>query len=240
MNLRKSSYFKPLCLLVAVLFTGQCVTYERKLVSTEEKVIENGIEAYVYKLEKLKNPSAQDPIVEYKIVKFPANRIESFNIYKLKKVNRTSSTLIGFLAGAIIGTTIGTRSMKGEYLYLNRAINGFLIGTVTGATIGYQLGKKPVIQEEIKAPAGICLEKISGSSPIPVQNLPLEFKWGTHGKSNSFKSQTDGQGLVRINLVDDLKMTKVPPDRPLILYIHYLNPVSQLKEILRDSLGPEK
>ncbi|HLP47066.1 MAG TPA: hypothetical protein VK469_14030, partial [Candidatus Kapabacteria bacterium] len=91
-----------------------------------------------------------------------------------------------------------------------------------------------------KLPAGSYLKKKPESTPIPVQDFPLEFKWGSPGKSNSFKTQTNEQGIVRINLVDDLKMTKFPLDHALILYIYYLNPESQLKGILGDSLGPEK
>jgi len=240
MNLRKSIYFKPLCLLVVALFTGQCISIEKKLVSTEEKVIENGSQAYVYELEKVKTPSTEDPTVEYKIVKFPANRIESISTYKLRKIDRSSAIVTGVLAGALAGWTLTLNSSDDSFLK-SRGLESTYIIALIGGLIGGSIkaGKKSDIKGEIKEPTESYLKKKSDSTPIPVLNLPLEFSWWS-GKSNTFKTQTDEQGLVRINLVDDLKMTKVPPDRSLILYIHYFNPVSQLKEILRDSLGPEK
>jgi len=243
MNLRKSIYFKPLCLLVAALFTGQCISFEKKLVSTEEKVIENGSQAYVYELEKIKTPSTQDPTIEYRIVKFPANRVESINTYKLRKNNRFLPILLGVLAGAGIGILIGKSQIKDPCQDFGKPILGFLLGAPIGGIVfagtGLGLKEKSGIRE-IKVPTSSHFQKKPNSTPIPAQNLPLEFKWGTRGKSNAFKTQTDERGIVRINLIDDLKIAKFPPDHPLILYIYYFNPESQLKEILRDSLGPEK
>lgn len=242
MNLRNNIYFKPLCLLVAALFVSQCTSVPLNLVSTEEKVIENGIQAYVYELEKIKTPSPEDPTVEYKIVKFPANRIETINTYKPKKVNRISPIIGGVLIGAVIGSVIGVSSGRhhedGEILGF---YGGFRLGALIGGISAYAVsGTKEKKSGLIKKSAGSSLGKKPDSIPIPAQNLPLEFKWGTRGKSNSFKTQTDEQGFVRINLIDDLKMTKLPLDRPLTLCIHYLYPESQLKGILSDSLGPEK
>ncbi|HLP58422.1 MAG TPA: hypothetical protein VK186_06315 [Candidatus Deferrimicrobium sp.] len=232
MNLRKSIYFKPLCLLVAALFTCQCISFERKLISTEEKVIENGSQGYVYELEKIKKTSAQDPMAEYRIVKFPANRVELINTYQ--KIIKTN--LFFFILG---GCIIGFFSAKDDY-EMNGAFNGLLIGLTVGVTGKIIWNKKSGIIGEIKKPTRSYLQKKPNSTPIPAQNLPLEFKWRTLGKLIIFKTQTDEQGIVRVNLIEDLKMTKFPLDHPLILYIYYLNPESQLKGILGDSLGPEK
>ncbi|HLP58293.1 MAG TPA: hypothetical protein VK186_05660 [Candidatus Deferrimicrobium sp.] len=242
MNLRKSTYFKPLCLLVAALFTAQCVSTERKLISTEEKVIENGIQAYVYELEKVKTPSAQDPTIEYKIVKFPANRAESISTYKLRKVNGILCILLGCAAGAYYGSEIGYNSSIHSCDQMGPVFLGILIGSVTGTIVGALAGKTIGIKTDkgiIKVPTKTYLKKKTDAMPIPVPNIPLEFKWGTGVKSNSFKTQTDEQGMVRINLLDDLKMAKFPLDHHLILYIYYLNPESQKKGIFKDSLGPE-
>jgi hypothetical protein len=245
MSLRKCIYFKPLCLLVAALFTTQCITYERKLVSTEEKAIENGIPAYVYELEKIKIPSSQDPMLEYRIVKFPANRVESINTYhKIKKPSPWASFKGGAVVGAIVGNRIGQSQIKDYCQDFGKPIVGSLIGALLGGTVfslfGRVLKKESRRKQEIKEPSRSIFTKKTGSIPIPVQYFPLELKWGTRGKSNSFKTQTDEQGLVRINLIDDLKIAKFPSDNPLILYIYFLNQESQLKEILRDSLEPEK
>jgi hypothetical protein len=235
MNLRKSTYFKPLCLLVAALFTGQCMSIKRELISTEEKVIENESQGYVYEFERIKTPSNEDPAVEYRIVKFPANRVESISTYK--KIDRSWPITLG-IVGAVFGGLIAI-DLKHPDLY--KLLPNFFLGTLIGGLIGGSVGSsiKGKIKE-IKEPTRRYLTKKSDSTAIPAQNLPLEFKWGTGGKSNSFKTQTNEQGIVRINLVDDLKMAKFPLDHPLILYIYYLNPESQLKGILRDSLGPEK
>jgi len=231
MNLRKSIYFKPLCLLVTALFTTQCITYERKLISTEEKVIENGSQAYVYELEKIKTPSAQDPTIEYRIVKFPANRVESISTYK--KVDRSLPIALGTVAGAVFGGIIVTDLNHPD---INKALPNFVLGTLIGALIGSSIkGRKG----EIKEPTRRYLTKKSDSTPIPVLNLPLEFSWWS-GKSNTFKTQTNEQGILRINLIEDLKMTKFLPDRPLILFIHYFNQELQKNERFIDSLGLEK
>ncbi|HLP49158.1 MAG TPA: hypothetical protein VK469_24670 [Candidatus Kapabacteria bacterium] len=243
MNLRKSIYFKPLCLLVAALFTGQCVSIEKKLVSTEEKVIEDESQGYVYELEKIKTPSAQDPIVEYRIVKFPANRVETINIYKQdRKGNTFSSMLLGCAISAALGIFIGTSlgnthgdgDINGSYY---RVLIASLTGGIGGLIAGFTIKKKSSL---IKEPTGFYLGKKPGSSPIPVQDFPLEFKGVAGGKSIVFKTQTNEQGIARINLIDDLKITKFPPDQPFTLYIHYLNPQSQKNAIFGDSLELEK
>lgn len=245
MNLKKSSYFKQLCLLVIVLFTAQCISIERKFVSTEEKVIENASPAYVYELEKIKNPSvqpAQDPIIEYRIVKFPAHRVELINTYqKIRKTNRFFSIFGGCIAGALIGTIIGGYSARDDY-EMSGALCGFLIGIPAGGLItgGIISKTKSGIIDEIKETTWRYLQKKTDSTPIPAKNLPLEFKWKISGKINAFKTQTNEQGIVSINLSEDLKITKFPLDHPLILYIYYINLESQIKGILRDSLGPGK
>ncbi|MCX6578973.1 MAG: hypothetical protein NT166_02185 [Candidatus Aminicenantes bacterium] len=246
MNLRKSSYFKPLCLLVAALFTGQCISIEKKLVSTEEKVIENGSQAYIFELEKIKTPSTEDPTVEYKIVKFPAKRIETIFVFEqVKKVNRFFSSLGVVVASAAIGSIIGQCLIEDACQDFGKPIFGFGIGTligVLGSGVVVDMIKKKVDgKKEVKAHAGSHLEKKLNSPPLSLQNFPLEFKWETSGKSNTFKTQTDEQGIVRINLIADLKMTKFPFDQPLTLFILYFNPESQKNGILFiDSLGPEK
>ncbi|HLP47296.1 MAG TPA: hypothetical protein VK469_15195, partial [Candidatus Kapabacteria bacterium] len=201
MNLRKSIYFKPLCLLVAALFTAQCMSIKRELISTEEKVIENESQEFIYELEKIKAPSAQDPTIEYKIVKFPANRIQPINVYKkFKKANLWECILAGLAAGAAIGAAVGY--LSGGSQVEGRVMNGFygfFIGALTGGISVPKIGKK--IEEEydpgqLKLPAGSYLKKKPESTPIPVQDFPLEFKWGSPGKSNSFKTQTNEQGIV--------------------------------------------
>jgi hypothetical protein len=216
------------------------------LISTEEKVIENGSHGYVYEFEKIKTPSSQDPTIEYRIAKFPANRVESINTYKRRRVNRTLTIFGGLLIGAAAG--IGVGSIKNYDScdpdpYINQ-FRGFFLGSVLGVLAGIgagtHMGIKSDLKGVIKESAGNHLQRKPDSISIPAQNFPLEFVWGTIGKSNAFKTQTDERGIVRINLIDDLNMTKFPLDHPLILYIYYLNPESQVKEILRDSLGPEK
>ncbi|MCX6580964.1 MAG: hypothetical protein NT166_12370 [Candidatus Aminicenantes bacterium] len=247
MNLRKSFYFKPLCLLVAALFAGQCMSIKRELISTEEKVIESESQGYVYELVKVKTPSVQDPTVEYRIVKFPANRVQSINVYKkVRKADPLGCVLGGLVVGAVIGAAIGalTAGKNDDRKQFENGFYGFFIGAITGGIsgpkIGEKIGIKRAIRGEIKEPAGYYLKKKPDSIPIPAQNLPLELKWGTRGKSYSFKTQTDEQGFVRINLIDNLKMTKFLPDRPLILFIHYFNPGLQKIERFIDSQGPLK
>jgi hypothetical protein len=57
------------------------------LISTEEKVIEKG-NHYVYELEKVKAPSAQDPIAEYRIIRFPAQKIEEIDTHRVVRKNK--------------------------------------------------------------------------------------------------------------------------------------------------------
>ncbi|HLP47453.1 MAG TPA: hypothetical protein VK469_16005 [Candidatus Kapabacteria bacterium] len=242
MNLRKSSYFKPLCLLVAALFTCQCISIEKKLVSTEEKVIEDESREFIYELEKIKAPSAQDPTIEYRIVKFPANRVESIDTYqKFKKVNIFNTILGGFFIGGFTGWTVTLTSSDDSFLK-SFGLKGTYICALLGGLIVSAISiNKAAKKEEVKT-SRHYLEKKPDATPIPVQNLPLEFILWTHGKrkSNEFKTQTDEQGIVRINLVADLKMTKFPPGRSLTLYINYSNPESQLKGIFIDSWDRER
>ncbi|HLP47064.1 MAG TPA: hypothetical protein VK186_05655 [Candidatus Deferrimicrobium sp.] len=242
MNLRKSIYFKPLCLLVAALFTCQCFYMERKLISTEEKVIGNGSQAYLYELEKVKTPSTQDPTIEYRIVKFPANRVESIDTYqKFKKVNIFNTILGGLFIGGFTGWTVTLTSSDDSFIK-SYGLKGTYISALIGSLIVSAISiNKAARKEEVKT-SRQSLEKKPDATPIPAQNLPLEFILWTHGKrkGNAFKTRTDEQGIARIDLAADLKMTKFPTDHPLILYIYYLNPESQKKGILLDSLGPEK
>ncbi|HLP58291.1 MAG TPA: hypothetical protein VK186_05650, partial [Candidatus Deferrimicrobium sp.] len=201
----------------------------------------NDSRSYVYELEKIKKTSAQDPMAEYRIVKFPANRVESIKTYqKIRKTNTILSVLGGCVAGALIFSIIGFSSQ--DDFDRSGGISGFWIGLPLGALIIGQIisGKKSSITGEIQKLTWSDLQKKPNSTPIPAQNLPLEFKWRTRGKLSIFKTQTDEQGIVRVNLIEDLKMTKFPLDHPLILYIYYLNPESQRKWIFKDSLGPEK
>jgi len=231
--------------LVAVLFTGQCMSIKREVISTEEKVIEDESREFIYELEKIKAPSAQDPTIEYKIVKFPANRIQSINVYKkIKKANLWGCFLGGLVAGAFIGAAIGCLSggNDDEVQFMN-AFYGFFIGALTGGISGPRIGKKIEKKHDpgqFKIPVGSYLKKKPDSTPMPIQDFPLEFKWRIRGKTNSFKTQTDEQGIVRINLIDNLKMAKFPLDHPLTLSIFYLNPESQVNGKFIDSLGPEK
>lgn len=243
MNLRKSIYFKPLCLLVAVLFMAQCVSIQRKLVSTEEKVMENESREFIYEYEKIKTPSTQDPTVEYKIVKFPAKRVETIFIFEqVKKVNRFPTSLLTVVAGAALGTGIGQVLVQDSCVDFGKPIFGFGIGTLVGlfasvAVVEIVEKKGGSKKEFLKKHAGSRLEKEPNSLSIPLQNYPLEFVWA-QGKRNVFKTQTNEQGIVKINLIDDLKMAKFPLDKPLILYINYLNPETQKNAVFGDSLGP--
>ncbi|HLP49156.1 MAG TPA: hypothetical protein VK469_24660 [Candidatus Kapabacteria bacterium] len=243
MNLRKRLYFKPLCLLVAALFTGQCISFERKLISTEEKIIENGNQDFIYELEKIKTPSIQSPTVEYRILKFPTIKVESVNTYELIKIDRALPIIGGVIAGAAVGILIGNSQIQDPCQEFGKPVIGFLLGASMGGLIinmaHLGIKQKSVIKNEIiKEPTGSYLTKKHDSTPIPARNLPLEFKWWAR-KLNVFKTQTDDQGIVRINLIDDLKITKLPPEHHLYLCIHYLNPKTQLDELFEDSLGPE-
>ncbi|MCX6578975.1 MAG: hypothetical protein NT166_02195 [Candidatus Aminicenantes bacterium] len=193
-------------------------------------------------MEKIKAPSAQDPAVEYRIVKFPANRIQSINVYKkFKKANLWGFFLGGVVVGAFIGAAIGGLSGgNDEEVQFMNAFYGFFIGAFAGGISGPKIGKKIEKKHGIgqyKVPVGSYLKKKPDSTPMPIQDFPLEFKWRIRGKSNSFKTQTNEQGIVKINLIADLKMTKFPLDHPLILYIYYLNPESQVNGKFIDSLG---
>jgi hypothetical protein len=64
----------------------------------------------------------------------------------------------------------------------------------------------------------------------------LEFKLGTGSKQFVFKTQTDEQGIVKINPIKDLKVIKVPPDHPLTVFILYINPETQSIGIFGDTL----
>ncbi|HLP47220.1 MAG TPA: hypothetical protein VK469_14810 [Candidatus Kapabacteria bacterium] len=190
MNLRKSSYFKPLCLLVAALFTSQCVSVEKKLILMEEKVIVQDSQDYVYELEKIKTPTNQDPTIEYRIVKFPANKIEHIKTYqKIRKTNRSGAFLNGLLGGAVLGGFIGSilgsqGGAHGNSFYetpgTGQGISwGALIGSIVGIVVGSKSALKDGITGKIEVTKNSDLGKKPLSTSIPVTNLPLEFKWKT-------------------------------------------------------------
>ncbi|HLP62642.1 MAG TPA: hypothetical protein VK186_27630 [Candidatus Deferrimicrobium sp.] len=243
MNFKKSSYFKTLCLLGAAFFTTQCASIERKLVSTEEKVIENESRDFVYEYEKIKTPSAQDPTLEYRIVKFPANKIEKIGTYKFIKVDRSPGIITGVIAGAVAGILMGNSQIRDTCVDRGKPILGFLLGAPLGGFIlGQALGptNKTALKEEIKKSTGNYLQKKADSTPIPVENLPLEFKCQSRGKIIAFKTQTNEQGIVRVNLVTDLKIKKFRPGNNLMLYIYYFNQESQLGCMISRFPGPGK
>jgi hypothetical protein len=234
MSLRKNGYFKMLCLFVAVLFTGQCISYERNLISTEEKVIENG-NYYVYELEKIKTPSAQDPTVEYRIVRFPAKKIEVIDTHQLIRKN---DHFLSFLGGAIVGGVVG--SFLGYSLKHQASVEhmgnvgwGFILGTLGGGIGAASIGDS---EKTIKSSKPGYLQKKKDSIAIPAPYFPLEFKLIRGKKAVVFKTQTNEQGIVKLHLFHDLKIPKYPLDQSLRVYIHYLNPESQQKGLLKDTL----
>ncbi|HLP60353.1 MAG TPA: hypothetical protein VK186_16045, partial [Candidatus Deferrimicrobium sp.] len=223
-----------------------CVSVEKKLILMEEKVIVQDSQDYVYELEKIKTPTNQDPTIEYRIVKFPANKIEHIDTYqKIRKSHRFLPILGGFIAGASIGGFLGYHLDPHDWTSKVRsAETGILIvgliGCINGIWAGHEARKKDGIKEEIKVPTRNYLEKKPLSTSIPVPNLPLEFKWENPNKGNAFVAETDEHGIVRIHLMNDLKIAKFPLNHQLILHIHYLNPESHLNETLWDILLPEK
>ena len=229
-----------LCLFVAVLFTVQCVSVNKRLILTEKRVIENEIH-FVYELEKIKIPSAQSPIVEYKIIKFPADKVESINKYaKVKKPTHIGLALVVGTICGLIGRSNGASQIEDPCQdFLKPPLGfaaGFSLGFLGGAILSYCINNKKTILGEFEEPKGSTLIKKPDSDPIMAPNIPLEFKWMIKNKSFIYKTNTDDQGIVRLNLINDLNLTNYPHGWPSRWYIYYLNPESQTKELFLDSL----
>lgn len=240
MNLRKSRYFKMLCLAVAILFTVQCFSIKKSLISTEKRVIENEIH-FVYEFEKIKTPSAQSPIVEYKIIKFPADKVETINKYvKVKKPTHLPLALIAGTICGLIGRSSAAKHIQDPCAdFLDPPlgfIGGFSLGFLGTAILSYGINNKKTVLGEFEVPKESILIKKPGSIPIMAPNIPLEFKWMIKNKIFIFKTNTDDQGIVKLNLINDLNMINSPSVWPSRWQIYYINTETQAKELFMDSL----
>ncbi len=246
----KKAFFKLICTIVTVIFLSNCYHISRgNLISTEQQVNRNEVLGYKYQVEKIKYPSLKDPTMEYKIVKMPIYKVQDVLVYeKVKRMDflRTTITfgISGFCLGALAGMVGNLKTNNQDASAENSKVNPIQMGLASAAVLSIlplfgifnkQQGKKV---GEIRKPGKSYIDSSNSFQKIPAVNIPVQFESDDDGVKNSFKAQTDDQGIVKINLIDDLKIKKSASDQPVNVLIKFMNIEANKFETTTESLEP--
>jgi hypothetical protein len=208
MKYRKNVFKKLMCLVTVAMFMCQCMSVRKgALIETQKNIDESKIAGYEYHIDRIKAPTPRDFTAEYKFVKLPLLNVEETGIYKrVKKYNRLKTA--GLLAAIAIAVGLKAASEAIIHDEGNGPFNiytGVMFGGLVGAIVSLVIKVKPKEIEPVKEPKNYLIKK-SGSTPLPFENQPVEIQWYSGGKLGKFKTFTDNDGMIKINLADDLKL----------------------------------
>ncbi len=216
-----------MCLVTVVMFMCQCMSVRKgALIETQKNIDESKIAGYEYHIDRIKTPTPPDFTAEYKFVKLPLLNVEETSIYKrVKKYNRLKTS--GLLAAIAIAVGVKAASEAIIHDEENGPFNiytGVMFGGLVGAIVSLVIKVKPKEIEPIKEPKNYLIKK-SGSTPLPFENQPVEIQWYSRGKIQTFKTFTDNNGIIKINVIDDLKLDvkEYSSGKSFSLVIFYIN-----------------
>jgi len=245
MKWRKNKLFKTAVLFLVIIFSWQCSSITTGgLVSSEEKIDQQIIRGYQYGIEKIKEPSSQDPTLEYKVVKFPVNRGQVINTYEKVKIKHSKPMLWCFLLGAGIGFSVSigkdyepegfSKAFKVTLQTLGFGLYGLIIGRFLKGKAFYAFGGETVTVPDERIIHKHVFFEPNKIYSTPVPNFPVKVTWRSEGKQGAFEIATDDQGIIRIHVTDDLKMSAAALKGGVDLTIGYLE--NQKQRTYRDRL----
>jgi hypothetical protein len=118
---------------------------------------------------------------------------------------------------------------------IGAATLGMLMGGIIGTALPLLVKIPDKTVGQIKE-HHLVLNPKPDADPIPARNIQVEIQWPSEGRCENYKTRADDQGLLRINLINDLKPKKFPPDKLSRLLIRYINTETGKLEIYVDSL----
>lgn len=232
---KKGTFFKLVCLSVLVSFSSACITVSKgRLISTEDNIISN--EYFKYTIKRVKNPTLLDPTVDYKIMKIPLNAVVRKEYYEMvRKYYPKASWPFGLVGGAIVGLHIGQiLPLEEEEQRTGAELIGILLGGIIGTALPLLI-KIPTKTVGQTKEHHLIFNPKPDAEPIPARNIQVEIQWPER-KGEIYIAKADDLGLLRINLVNDLKPKKFPPDKPSRLLIKYINTETGKLEMHIDNL----
>jgi hypothetical protein len=232
MKYRKHFFKKLVCLVTVVMFMCQCATVRKgALLDTQKNIDESKIAGYEYRIDQIKAPTTQDFTAEYKIVKLPMHNMVETRTYKgVKKYNSTIIATVLVLAGVILGGGYGAEHVVDEDREEQYITKCALLGGLGGAVVSYiftRIANNRAAKDEVdpvKEHKNYTITK-PGSTPIPFENQPVEIQWYSGGKIQTFKTFSDNDGIIKINLTGDLKINvnEFSTGKRFSLVIFYIN-----------------
>ncbi len=244
MRQQTNVFLKIISILLSIIIIIDCSTVKTgKLISTTQRINRNKILGFKYRLDKVKNPSLNDPVVIYKIDKSPKYEEEKVDTYeKITEIDPLKSWLLiapPILFGVFYGVAL--LSEKEDINPLEYGAMGGLLGLL----VPFLPKNKPKFKKSIKKEGSIekitekKLSQLDLSNSISVKNIPVIFEWYSDNKKNEFKARSDDNGLVEVNLIDDFKITKILTEKTsLEISIKFLNEEENKFEVKNDYLAP--
>ncbi len=207
MKLRKRNIFKCITVCIMVLFLIQCTTTRRgKWISSYEKMDLEKIPEFIYRIEKIKEPTKEDPVMEYKLVKFPVHLYWSITEYEKIRVEHTKKNWLCVLGGIAAGGIAGMATKNNAELFSPTAhvIGCSLVGGIYGAISAiFFKGKSSVITEET-IEVRKQIDRPNMNQPYPVSDYPIDLIVFVNGKTTTIKIKSDTNGIIRIDPIRDL------------------------------------
>jgi len=250
---RKKLFLKVISLLISIIFYTQCTSFEiGRLISVEEKINKSKVLGYKYGLNRVKEPLINFPTIIYRLNKYPIYEIQDVERYERIKVTRdidvqrvTYLSVLGAACGMLLDwlmddlvsneESVTDTEKKVDLTFIITTSAGFILGLIGGITQS----------KKTKKPAGVINKlKIVRSSrphpdPIPVKNFKVEFSCTFNKSQVKCHAKTNEFGMVMIDLVKNLKLTKLSTENQLILNIKFKNENNQIEEI-KEILDPKQ
>jgi hypothetical protein len=170
-------------------------------------------------------------------MKIPLNAIVRKDFYEMtRKYHAAATAPFGLVSGVIGGFEIAViLHPSNNEKKIGAEIFGFLLGGIIGTALPLLVKIPDKTVGQIKE-QHLVLNPKPDAEPIPARNIQVEIQWPSQGRGEIYKTRADDQGLLRINLINDLKPKKFPPDKPSRLLIRYINTETGKVEIYIDSL----
>lgn len=207
MKSRKINIFKIITVCIMILFLIQCTTTRRgKWISSYEKIDLEKIPEFIYRIEKIKEPTKEDPVMEYKLVKFPVHLYWSITEFEKISIDHTKKNWLCVLGGIAVGGIAGIATKNNAEFFSPTAhvIGCSLVGGIYGAIAAiFFKGKSSVIPDET-IEVRKQIDRPNMNQPYPVSDYPIDLIIFVENKTKIIKIKSDTNGIIRIDPARDL------------------------------------